>query len=79
MGAETVSASGVVFCGRRSERLSPEAAKCRPGTAGGGPCYPKTAGFGIFRIAAKSIAALLDPETNLILDGKPLGGCAHEL
>ena len=41
--------------------------------------YPKTARFGIFRIAAKSIAALLDPETNLILDGKPLGGCAHEL
>jgi hypothetical protein len=50
-----------------------------PGPRGGGPRYPKTARFGIFRIAAKSIAALLDPETNLILDGKPLGGCAHEL
>ena len=79
MGAETVSANGVVFCSGRRERLSPRGGSMPPRDRGGGPRYPKTTRFGIFRIAAKSIAALLDPETNLILDGKPLGGCAHEL
>jgi hypothetical protein len=48
----------------------------RPGTAvgedplGKAP-FPKTARFGNFWMAARLITALLDPKTNLLLDGKP--------
>jgi hypothetical protein len=49
------------------------------GTAGGGPRYPKTTRFGMFWITGRLVAALFDPQTNLIFHGKPLRGGTHKL